>query len=204
MNTFDPSADGVPGYKLAQTVRAAQRVVDAFDVLEKALHGCMAPLNLAVMAERMQELREEVAIEAAELMAAADIIELDLPMGHLVSPSDANRWSEPEYRTLEPFTLIQSREIAVTENVQMSTYREWAGAGGVPELIRQRRARQAEADAQAARQAFLGTAEERKARTSAKRARIRAANRAAKVAAEATGLAGGTPVSEPAAPTHSG
>jgi hypothetical protein len=194
MDIFDPSEDGVKGYTLEKTVRAADHVLDAFDRLEEAILGCKTPLSLRETSERLKELREQVAEEVAALGRARDIIETDAPILHAVTKNPASE--PPEARTLGPHRLIQFNELSLTmENVKVSTYREWSGTAAVPQLVRDLRARRAVAARVAAAvakedPAMAAEREAKQAATNAKRAASRSANRAAKVDAGGAGAIG--------------
>lgn len=189
MDIFDPSGDGITGYTLAQTVKAASDVVKAFDRLEKALVGCKTPLDLATIAEEMAAAKESVQQRAAELKRASDIIELDLPVILVPMGWDDQTYSAEENSTLRPEQIIQIRELVKKwPDHALRTYRTLCGPQAIPQMVRLIRVkRRNEAEEAAAAKRSREELDAKIAAANAKRAAAREAKRAARQSHTAAG-----------------
>lgn len=189
MDIFDPTGDGINAYTLAQTVKAAEDVLAAFDRLEESLMGCMTPLDLDHIWEEMEAAQRIVARRAEELKKVRNIIEFDRPVILVPMGSETRRYSAAENSTLRPEQIIQIRALVKKwPDHATRTYRTLCGPDAIPELMRYFRAGALETEP-ALEQRSSEEIAAKKAAANAKRAATRAANRSASEAQAAGGPA---------------
>ncbi|WP_455836939.1 hypothetical protein [Pseudarthrobacter siccitolerans] len=145
LDIFDPSEDGFAPHTLGEVVEAGREAIDALARLERALKGCMAPLNLTKVIAEVQQLGPALPGIVEELSKARHVIEYDRPVARSLSFHD-KPWSDPEYNLgcLSPKQLLLARSrVREVMPSEMTTYRDAVKNSGeaVPTFIyRHRRA----------------------------------------------------------------
>lgn len=135
LDTYDPSAEGLEPYPLAETLDSLRGLLASFTAVEAALRGCMTPLNLKKTALVLNQTKAELTHAADELAVVAEIIETDQPIAKAFRYWEA-RWTDLQNRILSPTQLVLLRDLASqAPPEERTTYRrEHEGRAEVPTL----------------------------------------------------------------------